>query len=287
MPANSLNSLGIELTRLIGAPLGGALMALMGLASVVVLDCVSFMVSALLIGLIAAPRGGLAAPAVAPSVGITALLAGIWRDLVEGLQLVRSTRWLAGLFLAMGVLMFGQGITNALLAPFVEQVLHGDAQVFGWIVTAQGIGGLIGGLLAGTIGRLFSPVRIMAVSACTMGVLVLLIVNIPVLPVVLALVAVIGLPVVAFMVSEATMLQSGVADQYRGRVLGSYGMALALAMLIGMGVASALGDWLGAVPLLDFVSGLYVLTGVIVLVLVGGYQPATADAPALSGEPAP
>ena len=286
MPANSLNSLGVELTRLIGAPLGGALMALLGLPSVVVVDCVSFVLSALLIGLIAAPRSEHATPAAAPDIGIPALFAGVWRDLVEGLRLVRGTRWLAGLFLAMGVLMFGQGITNALLVPFVEQVLHGDAQIFGWIVTAQGIGGLIGGLLAGTIGRLFSPVRIMAVSACAMGMLILLIVNIPVLPVVLALLAVIGLPVVAFMVSEATMLQSGVADQYRGRVMGSYGMALALAMLIGMGVASALGDWLGVVPMLDLVSGLYVLAGVIVLALVGGYQPAAAT-PALSGEPTP
>jgi MFS family permease len=56
MPANSLNSLGVELTRLIGAPLGGALMALMGLPSVVIVDCVSFVVSALLIGLIVTPR---------------------------------------------------------------------------------------------------------------------------------------------------------------------------------------------------------------------------------------
>jgi len=282
MPANSLNSLGVELTRLIGAPIGGALMALMGLASVVVLDCISFVLSALLIGLIATQRSGQPSPAAAPDAGIAALLAGVWRDLVGGFRLVRDTRWLAGLFLAMGVLMFGQGITNALLVPFVKQVLHGDAQVFGWLVTAQGIGGLIGGLLAGTLGQRFSPVRIMAVSASAMGVLVLLIVNIPLLPVVLALIAVIGLPVVAFMVSEATMLQSGVADQYRGRVMGSYGMALALTMLIGMGVGSALGDWLGVVPLLDLVSGLYVLAGVIVLALVGGYQPAAA--PALSGE---
>jgi len=284
MPANSLNSLGVELTRLIGAPLGGALMALLGLPSVVVVDCVSFVVSALLIGLIAAPRGERTAPAATRDAGIAVLLAGVWRDLVEGLRLVRSTRWLTGLFLAMGVLMFGQGITNALLVPFVEQVLHGDAQIFGWIVTAQGIGGLIGGLLAGTIGRLFSPVRIMALSAVAMGVLILLIVNIPVLPVVLALLAVIGLPAVAFMVSEATMLQSGVADQYRGRVMGSYGMALALAILIGMGVASVFGDWLGLVTMLDLVSGLYVLAGVIVLVLVGGYQPTAAAPPALSGE---
>jgi len=50
-----------------------------------------------------------------------------------------------------------------------------------------------------------------------------------------------------------------------------------------MGVASALGDSLGVVPMLDLVSGLYVLAGVIVLALVGGYQPAAAAAaPALS-----
>ena len=285
MPANSLNSLGVELTRLIGAPLGGALMALMGLASVVVLDCVSFVISALLISLIATPRARESTPAVMPDAGVVTLLAGVWDDLVAGFRLVRDTHWLAGLFLAMGVLMFGQGITNALLVPFVEQVLHGDAQVFGWIVTAQGVGGLIGGLLAGTLGQRFSPVHIMAVSAGAMGALVLLIVNIPVLSVVLPLIALIGLPVVAFMVSEATMLQSGVADQFRGRVMGSYGMALALAMLLGMGVGSALGDWVGIVPLLDVVSGLYILAGVIVLALVRGYQPAAA--PALSGEPVP
>ncbi|MEO7911972.1 MAG: MFS transporter, partial [Roseiflexaceae bacterium] len=247
MPANSLNSLGVELTRLIGAPLGGALMALNGLASVVVLNCISFVVSALLIGLIATPRAAQPTPTSASEAGISALLAGVWHDLVAGFRLVRGTRWLAGLFLAMSVLMLGQGITNVLLVPFIEQVLHGDAQIFGWIVTAQGVGGLIGGLLAGTLGQRFSPVHIMATGASALGVLVLLIVNIPVLSVVLALMAVSGLPVVAFMVSEATMLQSGVADQYRGRVMGAYGTALALAMLLGMGVGSALGDVLGVV----------------------------------------
>jgi predicted MFS family arabinose efflux permease len=283
MPANSLNSLGVELTRLVGAPLGGALMAYAGLASVLIADCASFLLSGLLIGLIAAPPGGQAAP----SAGARAILDSVGRDLAAGLALVRGTRWLAGLFLAMAVIMFGQGITNALLVPFIDQVLHGDAQVFGWIVTAQGLGGLVGGLLAGTIGRLFAPARIMAVSAVAMGVLVLLIVNIPALPIVLGLLAVIGLPVVAFMVSEATMLQSGVADQYRGRVLGTYGMAQALALLCGMGLASALADALGVVPLLDLVSALYVLAGLLVLALVGGYRPSGADAPTLSGQSTP
>src|SRR5215212_1072765 len=84
MPANSLNSLSVELTRLIGAPLGGALMALMGLDSVVVVDCVSFVVSALLIGLITTRQCEQATSSAVPAASITTLLASVWRDLAEG-----------------------------------------------------------------------------------------------------------------------------------------------------------------------------------------------------------
>jgi predicted MFS family arabinose efflux permease len=281
MPANALNWMSIELTRLVGAPLGGVLVALWGLESVVLLDSVSYLLSAMLIALVAAPpaeRAAAAAPADAPSP-----LAAVWRDLAEGLRLVARERWLAGLFLAMGVLMVGQGITNALLVPFINQVLHGDAQIFGWVVTAQGVGGLIGGLLIGRIGKLFSPTWIMSVSAWLLGAIVLVIVNIPWLPLVLGLIALVGIPVVAFVVTESTLLQTGVADQYRGRIFGAYGTTQALTLLIGMGLASALGDRVGVVPLLDLVGGLYVLCGLIILAMVGR-RPAATESAALSGE---
>jgi predicted MFS family arabinose efflux permease len=183
----------------------------------------------------------------------------------------------------MGVLMVGQGITNALLVPFINQVLHGDAQIFGWVVTAQGVGGLIGGLLIGRIGKLFSPTWIMSVSAWLLGAIVLVIVNIPWLPLVLGLIALVGIPVVAFVVTESTLLQTGVADQYRGRIFGAYGTTQALTLLIGMGLASALGDRVGVVPLLDLVGGLYVLCGLIILAMVGR-RPAATESAALSGE---
>ena len=281
MPANALNTLSVEITRLVGAPLGGVLVALWGLESVVLLDSASYLLSAVLIAMVAAPRAE-RAPAATPT-DAPSPLAAVWRDLVEGLQLVARERWLAGLFIAMGVLMIGQGITNALLVPFINQVLHGDAQIFGWIVTAQGVGGLVGGLLIGRIGRLFSPTWIMSVSAWLLGAIVLVVVNIPWLPLVLGLIALVGIPVVAFVVTESTLLQTGVADQYRGRVFGAYGTTQALTLLAGMGLASALGDRVGVVPLLDLVGGLYLLCGLIILATVGR-RPAPVASAELSGE---
>jgi predicted MFS family arabinose efflux permease len=281
MPANALNWMSVELTRLVGAPLGGLLVAVWGLESVILLDSASYLLSALLIAMVVTPAQ--VAPAAAAPEQASSPLARVWSDLVAGLRLVVRERWLAGLFLAMGALMVGQGITNALLVPFINQVLHGDEQIFGWIVTAQGVGGLAGGLLIGRIGKLFSPTSILSVSAWLLGAIILVIVNIPWLPLVLALVALVGLPVVAFIVTESTLMQTGVTDEYRGRVFGAYGTTQALTVLVGMGLASTLGDRVGVVPFFNLVGGLYLLCGFIILIMVGRRTVATESAE-LSGE---
>ena len=48
-----------------------------------------------------------------------------------------------------------------------------------------------------------------------------------------------------------TLLQSAVADEYRGRIFGTYGMTGALLALIGAVLAGTLADRVGAVTLLN------------------------------------
>src|SRR5690242_16690404 len=63
LPANSLNSMSQELTRLVGPSLGGLLFGLLGISSVITLDLISFLVSAMLLFLIVVPaRMGTAKP---------------------------------------------------------------------------------------------------------------------------------------------------------------------------------------------------------------------------------
>jgi len=47
----------------------------------------------------------------------------------------------------MGVLMLGQGILLVMFVVFVRNVMHGDAMIFAWILTAQGVGSMLGAIL--------------------------------------------------------------------------------------------------------------------------------------------
>ena len=78
-------------------------------------------------------------------------------------------------------------------------------------------------------------------------------------------------------------MQTGVTDEYRGRVFGAYGTTQALTVLVGMGLASTLGDRVGVVPFFNLVGGLYLLCGCIILIMVGRRAVATESAE-LSGE---
>src|SRR5436309_600162 len=108
LPANSLNSLSDSLTRLVGPALGGALFGLLGLASVVYLDSLSFLVSGLAIALIAVPPAPV--PAASPARSAASPWAAVWREWLDGLRLVRRDRLIAALFAIMATVMIGEGI---------------------------------------------------------------------------------------------------------------------------------------------------------------------------------
>ncbi|HIC89229.1 MAG TPA: MFS transporter, partial [Anaerolineae bacterium] len=151
MAANSLDALSDALTRLIGPSLGGALMSFLGLSSVVLLDTGSYVISAMLILLITAPMDP-AGERVTSSKGSVAAWAAVWQEWLEGLRLVKGQQLVAGLFAVTGIAMIAQGIINVLLVVFVKDVLGGGALEFGWLATAQGVGGLIGGFVIGQVG---------------------------------------------------------------------------------------------------------------------------------------
>src|SRR5215218_7113094 len=60
--ANSLNALNNRIGRLVGLPLGGTLLAVLGLRGVVVADCATFFAAAALIAAISVPRSRAAEP---------------------------------------------------------------------------------------------------------------------------------------------------------------------------------------------------------------------------------
>lgn len=267
LQANSWNNVSDNFGRLVGPILGGALLAFLGLNGVVLVDIVSYLLSALLIVSILVPVR--VTEASAPSTQPAEAKASLWQDWLAGLQVLVHERWMIALCVIMGIGMFAQGIINVLLVVFARQVLHSDAQIFGWLVSAQGIGGILGGLLIGHMGKALAPGRLLALSLGSVGILFLMIINIPLLPVVLGLFALLGIPVIGWMVSAQTLLQGRSNKAYLGRVLSAFGTIQIVLMLVGMGLGSLLGNPFGVVPMLDLAGGALLAAGIGAFVLLG------------------
>lgn len=275
MAANSLNSTSDAITRLVGPPLGGVLLTLLGLSSVVLIDSASYLISGVMILLIAMPALPVAVT-VAQQItetsrhSVAASLAGVWRDWLDGLRLVIQERILTTLFVTAAFMMLSQGIINVLIVVFVKAVLHGDASTFGLLITFQGIGMLAGAVLVGQLGKRLKPAYLLALGTTPAGIVLWVILNFSNIILTFALIAVIGVLIVSFLITEQTLLQSTVADEYRGRVLGAYGTTSSLSYIVGIGCGSVLGGLLGVVGALDIAAGLFALAGVVALVMLRG-----------------
>jgi MFS family permease len=260
LAANSLSSMGGQLALLIGPALGGAALALLGIASGILADAASFLFSATMAALVVTPPARQRPTTeVAPA---ASAWSKVWREYRAGLGLMRRNTVVLALLLAMGIASICQGLINVQLIPWVNDVLHGDSLTLGWIVSAQGIGGLIAGLALSSVGRSLSPTRVLAAGLILTGLLAIVAVRSVALPLILILLVLVGVTVVLFVVRSQTLLQLSVSDAYRGRVLGAYGTTQSALLLAGMAVSGALGGLIGAVSTLELAGVLYVAGGV-------------------------
>ena len=275
--ANSLQSVSESLMRFVGPPLGGGLLALVGLAGVVLVDSASFLISALMLVSISVPGPALADAPRANRIG--ALWAQVWYEWLDGLRLVRERPILTALFVILGLFAFSGGLAAAPLIAFVREVMGGTALTMAWMAMAQGTGSLLGASLVGRAMMIVRPAYLVGVPLVVAGCVVMLFVNIPTLVVVLPLITLMGVLIVGFFVTTQTLLQLNVGDQYRGRVASALGTTTALLGLLGMLTASVLGDWTGPVRLLDGTAILHILAGIVAMALLRDSRMRSSQAP--------
>jgi MFS family permease len=267
--ANSLNALNNNLALLIGPAVGGVLLGVLGLSGVIVIDIVSFVLGALMIGLIRIPTS-------LPSEQIrTATLTGrttsvranwgtFWREWREGLHLIGKHRVLSTVFVSAGFAVLGEGIFAVLLIPFVAK-LDGGAIALGWLLTVRGLGGLLGGLVIGLASRFVPPNRLFPICIGAVGFLSLIMYNASALIWPMVILFLIGLPAMGAQISSNTLFQRTVSDLFRGRVFGAFGATVAFLMMMGQALATALGDSIGIVVMLNVGACLYILAGCIAM----------------------
>lgn len=257
--ANSMTTVSTSVVRLTAPVLGGALLAGTGIASVVLIDAGSYLVSAAFVWAIRVPAGETRAHARAAR--------SLFEQWIDGFRILSANPLLCRLIAVAGVAMTAQGLINVLLVPFVKDLLQGSALDFGWLATAQGLGTLVGGLVVGHLGARATTLPTIGLSLVLAGVLFLFMVNFPSLHVALVLISVIGVPSSFFAIGTQTLFQVHTADEHRGRMFGVYGSISVLMLMLGMGGASVLGDRWPLQTVLTMAGGTFLLAGALGLVL--------------------
>jgi MFS family permease len=204
--AVSLNSVMVNVARVIGPAVAGVLIATVGEGPCFLLNAASFV--AVLVSLASLDRA-----AIAPSPP-----SGRERgQLREGLRYVRATPEL-GVPLAMmalvGCLAYEFQVSLPVMA---REGLHVGATGYGFMTAAMGVGAVVGGLLVASRGRVGLPTLVAAASA--FGVVLGLATFAPDLPAELLALALAGAASISFMSTGNSTLQLNAAANMRGRVM--------------------------------------------------------------------
>jgi Na+/melibiose symporter-like transporter len=284
--ANALGGQVSDVSRLAGSAAGGVVIAAGGITALALTDMASFLLAALLITRIPlAPRQRAARDATRSRTTPRARLAGLRTEWAEGLRLATGQRVLRVVLLFLAVTCVGEGIMGTLFAPFVRSVLHGSGPEYGFIVSAQAVGGIAGGLIAAILGSRARPALLFGWGAVAFGAVDLVmflypLVFVAVWPAAVCMVMV-GLPGALMLAGGFTLLQRATADSHRGRVFGTLGAIEGAATVAGALTAGFLGQTVGIIPVLVTQGTGYLIAGLAVVAALrpGGADPASARSP--------
>ena len=204
--AVSLNSVLVNVARVIGPAVAGLLIATVGEGPCFLANAASFV--AVIASLVTLDRSAIhSSPPSGRRPG----------QLREGLRYVRHSPDL-GVPLAMmalvGALAYEFQVTLPVMA---KQGLHVGAAGYGFMTAAMGVGAVVGGLFVATRGRTGLPTLVLAASA--FGVVLGLACVAPNLPTELVALALAGGASISFMATGNSTLQLSAAPDMRGRVM--------------------------------------------------------------------
>lgn len=267
LPANTLNSLNNTIATLIGPALGGILLGVWGVESVILFDSSSYLLAGIFVFFVNATpeqtRARLATEVVEPFT---------WQkfrsDWQDGFALIRRNQVITTLFVVSSISILGGTMMDPLVAPFVYDILQSDAIGFGWILTVGGVGGILGGLLIGRWAGRVRAADLFSVSSVVVGLLLFIMYRSVSVPVVFVLTFLSSLLSIGSRVAMPTMLQENVEDAYRGRVFGTLDMTSSILVLLGVAFSGVMGERVGIVPILSIGATIMIVAGIISFLLL-------------------
>ena len=263
LQANSLLTMTVQSMRLIGPAIGGMLIALAGPRLAFGLDALSFFLAALCLAGIHWTREEQAE---------VEELTSVWDDIRAGLVMIQSNFILRTTLVVWSVMMLAAGVVSALLVVFVHEALAGTDASFGYILSAQGLGMLLGGIAIMALGERVKPISAFTIGLLAFSVLFLAGANAPNVPIAALLVCGMGVTMAIVAISDTTIFQTATPSHFRARVLASNSAVSSLMILIGAVGAGVLSDILGVRIVFNLAAILSLISALLALSLLGPNQ---------------
>ncbi|MBV9125083.1 MAG: MFS transporter [Planctomycetes bacterium] len=253
--AIALNSSLVNGARLIGPSVAGVLIALTNEGWCFVIDAVSYLaVIAALLAMQINPQ--VRAPHRTP----------LWHGIKEGFTYTFGFAPIRDILLLLGLVSF-MGMPYSVLMPiFAADILHGGPNTLGFLMTASGVGALIGALYLAWRNTVLGLGRIMVLATLTFGIGLIGFALSRFLGLSLLMLMLVGGGMMVQMAASNTILQTIVEENKRGRVMSFYVMAFMgmapFGSLFGGGLARAMGA-----PKTVLVGGIACMVGALLFAL--------------------
>ncbi len=238
---------------LIGAPIAGFLIALIGTSNLLWLDAASFGISALLIGW--------AVPATLPVLRkederARSSLAG----LLDGVRFIRHQPVILTIAVTAMITNLLDGAFFSVLEPaYIKQVFH-SAVPLGLIVAAMGGAAFVGTIIFGMIGHRFPRRWTFGLGYTLGGSFRFWMLLVPFLPVIIAWNVVAGLCIAPVNPLGDTVMQECIPAAMRAKVFGSMSASVLAGIPLGTFAGGYVAAWIGLRTTIILMGAIYLVT---------------------------
>lgn len=227
--AFALSAMTVTANRLVGGILGGLLITTVGIQWNFFVEGAAYVVTALLLIPMRTPY----------QEASTARYSSVLSNLKEGFRYIWSdNRIILHLIVLSLILNLAFLPVPALIPAYTGEVLHRGADVGGYLLAAQGVGGVIATLLIASLGFVINKGKLGLIALVVGSAAVLILAQSHWLLLSMAMLVFLGLAQTSFIVSNQTLLQTMVPDNLRGRVTSIYmlefGLGPVAIFLIGL-----------------------------------------------------
>ena len=262
--ANSLSSTTRMIAAILSLPLAGFIVRWVGAKGGFYIDAITFFLSAFMIWMIRLEKNNthkykddliVTKEALGQSIRRS-----VFKDVMEGLRYLISSRELLLVTVMSFLLMSGAGAVSVVIVVFIQESLKSVTRDLGLLGMSLGAGLFLGSVLYGRFGEMLPKFKVIF-SGFTMGGILVVLFSLVIkasgsLALALVLAAVLGLVSSPIVVSSNTMLHEIMPNKIRGRIFSSLEVIIHIAFLVCMLLTSFLAEFINKASIL-VVSGIF------------------------------